>query len=82
MSISKKIPAEKIAKLARSIKTVLKNGLKQIRKIDPTIIGGEFRDFMVVHNSKKKKSPNGAAIKHKMLNSRKTYYTSEQKLYK
>jgi formamidopyrimidine-DNA glycosylase len=82
MSISNKIPAQKITQLARSIKTVLKNAQKQIRKIDPAIIGGELRDFMVVHHAKKNKTPGGAAIKHKMLNSRKTYYTIEQKLYK
>jgi formamidopyrimidine-DNA glycosylase len=82
MSKSNKIPAEKVKQLARSIKTVLKQAQKQIRKIDPAIIGGELRDFMAVHNSRKKKSPGGATIKHKVVNSRKTYYTSEQKLYK
>jgi formamidopyrimidine-DNA glycosylase len=81
-SVSKKIPLDKIKVLARSIKTVLKNAEKQIRKIDPDIIGGELRDFMAVHHHGKEHSPGGVVIKHKTLNSRKTYYTSEQKLYK
>lgn len=82
MSKSNRIPGEQVKQLARSIKTVLKNAQKQIRKIDPAIIGGELRDFMAVHNSKKQKSPGGAPIQRTTLNSRKTYYTREQKLYK
>jgi Formamidopyrimidine-DNA glycosylase len=82
MSTSNKIPEEKVKQLARSIKTVLKNAQKQIRKMDPDTIGGELRDFMAVHNRRKTKSPGGATIKRITLNSRKTYYTSEQKLYK
>ena len=82
LSISKKIPTAAIKVLARSVKTVLKNAQKKIRKIDPDIIGGELRDFMAVHNHTKTHSPGGAVIKHKTLNSRKTYYTNEQKLYK
>jgi formamidopyrimidine-DNA glycosylase len=81
-SISKKIPASSIKVLARSIKTVLKKAEKQIRKIDPDIIGGELRDFLAVHHNRKTHSPGGVLIKHKTLNSRKTYYTSEQKLYR
>jgi formamidopyrimidine-DNA glycosylase len=80
-SVSNKIPESKVKALARSIKTVLRNAQKQIRKIDPDIIGGELREFLAVHNSRKKQSPGGAAIQHKMVSSRKTYYTKEQQLY-
>jgi formamidopyrimidine-DNA glycosylase len=81
-SISSKIPAAHIRLLDGSIKQVLKDAQKNIRKKEPGIIGGEVRDFLAVHNSQKKKSPGGAAIKKQMVGGRKTYYTSEQKLFK
>ena len=81
-SIASKIPDNKIKALAKSIKSVLKNAEKQIRKSDPDIISGEVRDFLDIHNSKKKESPTGAAIKHSTVGSRKTYYTEEQELFK
>ena len=81
-SISNKIPDNKIKALAKSIKSVLKNAEKQIRKSDPDIISGEVRGFLDIHNSKKKESPTGAAIKHATVGSRKTYYTEEQELFK
>lgn len=80
-SISNKIPDSKIKSLAKAIKSVLKNAEKQIRKSNPAIISGEVRDFLDIHNSKKKESPKGAAIKHKVVGSRKTYYTDEQELF-
>jgi formamidopyrimidine-DNA glycosylase len=81
-SIANKIPDNKIKALAKSIKTVLKNAEKQIRKADPGIISGEIRSFLDIHNSKKKESPTGGAIKHATVGSRKTYYTEEQELFK
>lgn len=79
-SISSKIPEAKLKNLAQSIKTVLENAEKSILKSNPDIINGEVRDFMDIHNSKKKHSPTGAAI---IVNeaSRKTYYTNEQELF-
>ncbi|MBC7851564.1 MAG: Fpg/Nei family DNA glycosylase [Chitinophagaceae bacterium] len=81
-SISQKIPAAKVKALATSIKRVLKNAQKEIRKADPQIIGGELRDFLVVHNSKKLKTPTGATIKKADTGGRRTYYSNEQELYK
>ena len=81
-SVSNKIPDSKIKTLAKAIKSVLKNAEKQIRKSDPDIISGEVRDFLDIHNSKKKTSPGGAVIKQSTAASRKTYYTDEQELYK
>lgn len=80
-SISNKIPDAKIKALAKSIKEVLKDAEKTILKTNPKIISGEVRDFMKIHNSKKKTSPAGAAIKHKVVGGRKTYYTDEQELF-
>jgi formamidopyrimidine-DNA glycosylase len=81
LSVSNKIPRPKVKALLRSIRSVLKKAQQQIRKAGPGIIGGEIRDFLLIHNSKKKQSPGGAAIK-KTAGARKTYYTSEQVVYK
>ena len=55
---------------------------KQILKSHPDIISGEVRDFLAIHNSKKKKSPAGVIIQQKIIGGRKTYYTHEQELFK
>jgi formamidopyrimidine-DNA glycosylase len=81
-SVCNKIPDDKIKILAKEIKSVLKDAEKQILKINPELISGEERGFLKIHNSKKKESPTGAKIHSKMLNSRITYYTDEQELYK
>lgn len=79
-SAGNKIPAEKIKQLVKSVREVLTDAEKQILKSNPDIINGEVRDFMLIHNSKKKQSPTGADIKIKE-GSRKTYYTDEQELF-
>ena len=80
-SVSNKIPAPKVKALAAAVKQVLKKAVQQIRKEDPEIIGGELRDFLLIHNSHKKKSPGGATILTKTVGGRKTYYTKEQQLF-
>ncbi len=80
-SISNKLPDNKIKALAKSIKNVLRGAEKHILSTHPDIISGEVRDFLKIHNSRKKQSPTGAEIHHKIVNSRKTYYTDEQDLY-
>lgn len=81
-SISNRIPGTKIVTLFRSIRKVLTNAEKQIKKAKPDIISGELRDFLAVHNSHKKHSPSGAVIHQKTSGGRKTYYTDEQELYR
>lgn len=81
-SEARKIPPAKISSLAKSIKDVLKNAEKQIAKKVPGIIGGEVRDFLIVHNAKHTKTPGGATIKSSVKGAGKTYYTDEQVLYK
>jgi formamidopyrimidine-DNA glycosylase len=81
-SIASKIPASKSTQLLKAIQRVLKKAVKQIDKSVPGIIGGEVRDFLVIHNAHKKKSPTGAVIRIKVAGGRKTYYTDEQQLYK
>ena len=82
MSVSNKIPESQIKELAKSIKQVLKDAEKNIVKTHPDIISGEVRDFLLIHNSKKKKSPTGAAIQVSESGARKTYFTNEQELFK
>lgn len=80
-SIAAKIPHKQIKMLAKSIYDVLTEAEKKILKSNPDIISGEIRDFMVVHNSKKKTSPTGGEILIDKVGSKKTYYTDEQVLY-
>jgi formamidopyrimidine-DNA glycosylase len=79
-SASNKIPEDKVKELLNSIRSVMKDAEEQIIKSNPDIIAGEVRDFMNIHNSKKKHSPKGADILIKE-GSRKTYYTEEQELF-
>lgn len=81
-SISSKVPDAAIHKLTKSIKTVFAKAEKEIKKADPEIIGGEIRDFLSIHNSKKTHSPTGAKILKDESTGRKTYYTKEQKMFK
>lgn len=80
-SIGLKIPEAKLRALAKSIKKVLRDAEKQIRKINPEIIGGEERSFLQIHNPHKKQGPDGKKILVKTLHGRKTYYTSSQDLF-
>ncbi|MBA4058070.1 MAG: DNA-formamidopyrimidine glycosylase, partial [Marivirga sp.] len=80
-SICKAIPDKAIKKLAHSIHKILADAEKNIKKADPQRISGELREFLVIHNSKKKTSPTNAPIQYKMVASRKTYFTNEQELF-
>lgn len=81
-SVCSKIPKNKIKPLRKSIRKVLINAEKLILKHHPDIIKGEVRDFLLIHNPKKTKSPTGAVIQHEVIGSRKSYFTDEQVLYK
>ncbi|ERM84238.1 hypothetical protein P872_15765 [Rhodonellum psychrophilum GCM71 = DSM 17998] len=80
-SICNKIPQEKIHVLSDAIKIVLGQTTKQILDHHPDNASGEILDFLLIHHPKKKKSPTGASIQTKLIDSRKTYFTSEQELY-
>jgi len=81
-SVSNKIPDTKIKALTKAIKRVLQEAEKNILKSNPQIISGEIRDFLKIHNSKKRESPNGGEIKIHKAGARKTYYTEEQELFR
>jgi formamidopyrimidine-DNA glycosylase len=80
-SVSNKIPPDKVKQLAASIKRVLEDAEKHILNHNPDIITGEYRDFLQVHQPKRKQTPAGEAIHQKPLGSRKTYYTDGQELF-
>ncbi|MCW3112001.1 MAG: DNA-formamidopyrimidine glycosylase [Segetibacter sp.] len=80
MSVSNKIPDEKIKALAKAIKSVLLNAEKEIEKDHPGIIAGEVRGFLKIHVAKKEKSPTGGIIKVDKKGGS-TYYTDEQELF-
>jgi formamidopyrimidine-DNA glycosylase len=81
LSVSNKIPADKIKDLSSAIKKVLADAEKQIKKEKPDIISGEVRDFLNVHNAHKTQSPTGGKIEQNTIGGRKTYFTNEQELY-
>ena len=81
LSVCNKIPDAKIKELSKTIKSVLGDAIKQIKKTHPNIISGEVRDFLKIHNSKKKESPTGGKILNTTINSRITYYSEEQELF-
>lgn len=78
VAVSNSIPDEKLKALVKSIKSVLKNAEKQILKKNPDLISGEVRDFLLIHNAKREKSPTGGEILTMTISGRKTYYTEEQ----
>jgi formamidopyrimidine-DNA glycosylase len=80
-SIMGKIPDAKINTLFKAIRSVLTQAVKEIKKADPEIISGEVRDFMKVHNHRRRESPGGQPIIKEQIASRSTYYTDEQVLY-
>lgn len=81
-SAANKIPAAKLKDLAKAVKHVLENAVKQIAKAEPELISGEIRDFLKIHNPQKTHSPSGVPIHIKKTGARKTYYTEEQEIFK
>ena len=80
-SIACKIPENICDKLYYTIQQVLTEAIIKIGNIDPNIIGGEERSFLIVHNPNFKLTPEGEEILTKKVASKTTYYTSSQILY-
>jgi formamidopyrimidine-DNA glycosylase len=80
-SLCGNLPPEVITLLHASIQSVLKEAIASILQEAPTIISGEIRDFLKVHNPRRKSSPTGAAIQVKKVASKATYFTEEQVIY-
>jgi len=80
-SIMGKIPDAEIDTLFNSMRNVLIDAIDQIKKADPEIISGEVREFLKVHNYRRRHCPNGRPIIKEQIASKTTYYTDEQVLY-
>lgn len=76
-----RIPAEVMEKLAAAIRKMLTEATEKIRADHPEIIGGEIRDFLLVHNPARTQSPTGHPILKEKIASKTTYYTEEQILF-
>ncbi|MCE7065804.1 DNA-formamidopyrimidine glycosylase family protein [Dyadobacter sp. CY326] len=76
------IPDSKIEELISAIESVLINAEKEIREVTgPDALMIEKRDFMKVHNSKRKNDPDGYEIFTGQVAKAKTYWTANQVLY-
>lgn len=80
-SIIGNIPDQIIDDLAKSITLVLTDAIEKIKASNPTIMSGEIRDFLVIHNPDKERSPTGHEVIKEQIASKTTYYTDEQVLY-
>lgn len=80
-SKTNKIPSDKVKKIVGAITKVLVGATEKIAASHPDIIAGEVRDYMLVHDPQKEKSPDGDEIKRTDTKTRKTYYTEGQKIY-
>ncbi len=75
------IPENVTIHLYENIRLVLENSVQKIKEIDPSIISGEIRSFLNVHNKDKKLSPTGYEILTNKIGGKITYFTEEQILY-
>ncbi len=76
-----RIPWAAMAALVQAIGKVLTEAVEKIRAVDPEILGGEIRDFLLIHNPQKSCSPTGHPIRKEKIASKTTYFTDEQILY-
>lgn len=80
-SAANKIPLDKVKVLHRTIKYVLLDAIKQMRKINSLKFNETVSDLLMIHNANKKRSPTGGIIKLEVVAGKSTYYTDEQQLY-
>lgn len=80
-SIAGKIPVNEVKKLQKTIKYVLLDAIKQIKKTSTEHFNSEIHNFLLIHNAGNLKSPTGRVIKTKSKAGNTTYYTDEQVLW-
>lgn len=81
LSTANAVPSKEVERLAKSIHQVLTEEIKNLTNASDELIIGENRDFLKVHLPKTKTTAKGEEILIHQKGSRKTYYTSSQKLY-
>lgn len=81
LSVSDKIPHDRIAVLEQAIAAVLKNAEAYIQSKFPDTITEKERDFLQVHRPKQSLTLSGEEILKTEIDKRKTYYTESQELF-
>lgn len=81
-SVASKLTPEAVSALADAIPAVLLDAIRQLRRRHPDMIAGEFREFLKVHNPALKATETGARIIKENVQSKRTYFTEEQVLYR
>ncbi|GFO54175.1 formamidopyrimidine-DNA glycosylase [Geomonas sp. Red276] len=81
-SLAGKVPPEGVDALVEAIPVVLRHAIDELKRRTPDAISGEMRDFLDVHLSGRRLSPTGHPIIKEEINSKITYYTDEQRLYR
>lgn len=80
-SIAGKIPADRIKILHRTIKYVLLDAIKEIKRINFMKLDEMESNLLMIHNPNKELSPTGKFIKVEIRDKTTTHYTDEQILY-
>lgn len=80
-SIAGKIPLEEVKVLRRTMKYVLLDAIKEIKRVNFGAADFVKPDLLMIHHAEKKKSPTGQNIRVKVVAGARVYYTDEQKLY-
>jgi len=80
-STANAIPEKVMTKLFKSIRIVLEKAINDIAEANGDELKGELRDFMAVHDPKRKMTEKGEEIKTDKIGGRTTYYTNSQELY-
>lgn len=80
-SIAGKIPEEDLRALYDAIPWIMNDAIAQIEQINPTLIAGEERSFLRVHQPRKKLAADGEPILCEEIEKKRTYFTKKQRLF-
>ena len=80
-SIANALPEKAVAKLFKSVRTVLEKAIQEISEANGDELKGELKDFMEIHSPKRKITARGETIKTDKVGGRTTYYTDGQEFF-
>lgn len=80
-SLSGSIPAEGITRIAEATREVLEDAIVQLRTLRPDATGGEYRDFLRLHNPTRTHTESGYPILKEEVAKKNTSYTEEQEFF-
>lgn len=81
LSLCGRLPDQAAARLHQAVGAVLQDAIRQLGALAPDALSGERRDFLLIHNAERERSPGGAPIQTTTIGARKAYFTEEQELY-